>query len=66
MDKEIDMNEHQRQEFFEFLDELRESGVTNMYGAAPYLVKEFGMPKMEAYRILEAWMDSFAERHVTG
>jgi hypothetical protein len=67
MDKEIDMNEHQRQEFFEFLDELRESGVTNMYGAAPYLQKEFGIQnKIDAYRILEAWMDSYADRHVTG
>jgi predicted transcriptional regulator YheO len=66
MDKEIDMNEHQRQEFLEFLDELRESGVVNMYGAAPYLVKEFGMPKMTAYKILDDWMASYAARHPTG
>lgn len=30
-------------EYFEYLDELRESGVTNMFGAAPYLVSEFGI-----------------------
>ena len=61
------MNEHQRQEFFEFLDELRESGVVNMYGAAPYLQKEFGIQnKIDAYRILEEWMDSYAARHPTG
>ena len=56
------MNDQQRQEFFEYLDELRELGITNMYGAAPYLVKEFGMPKMTAYRILDDWMESFAQR----
>ena len=57
------MNEHQRQEFFEFLDELRESGVVNMYGAAPYLQREFGIHnKITAYRILDDWMQSFAER----
>ena len=60
------MNEHQRQEFFEFLDELRESGEVNMYGAAPYLVKEFGMPKMTAYKILDEWMACFPERHPRG
>lgn len=61
------MNEHQRQEFFEFLDELRDSGVVNMYGAAPYLQREFGIHnKIDAYRILEAWMDSYETRHPTG
>ena len=58
----MSVNEHNRQECFEFLDELRESGATNMYGAAPYLVKEFGIPKMLAYRILDDWMESFAKR----
>ena len=57
------MNEHQRQEFFEFLDELRESGVVNMYGAAPHLQREFGIQnKIVAYQILDDWMESFAKR----
>ena len=61
------MNEHQRQEFFEFLDELRESGVVNMYGAAPYLQREFGIQnKIVAYQILDDWMESYAARHPTG
>ena len=28
-----------------FLNDLRDSGVTNMFGAAPYLQKEFGLDK---------------------
>ena len=29
------------EEHLEYLDELRESGITNMYGARPYLINEF-------------------------
>jgi len=28
---------------FHFLDQLRESGVTNMYGATPYLIEAFDL-----------------------
>jgi len=43
----------------EFLDELRISGDTNMYGAAPYLQREFDIPRDEARVILSYWMKSF-------
>lgn len=46
-----------------YLDELRESGVTNMFGAAPYLEREFGIPIHEARSVLSYWMQSYAERH---
>lgn len=42
-----------------FLDELRESGETNMFGASPYLQEEFGLDKHEARAILSEWMASF-------
>lgn len=42
-----------------FLDELRESAETNMFGAAPYLQEEFGLDKKEAREILFQWMKSF-------
>jgi hypothetical protein len=29
-------------EYFEYLEELRQSGVTNMFGASSYLMREFG------------------------
>ena len=47
----------------EFLDDLRESGVTNMFGAGPYLVSEFGVSKKESHDILSYWMKSFGGRH---
>ena len=44
-----------------FLNDLRDSGVTNMFGAAPYLQKEFGLDKREARQVLANWMQSFSE-----
>ena len=41
---------------FEFLNRLRESGETNMYGASPYLACAFDLPKREASKILVEWM----------
>ena len=51
-------------EAFRFLDVLRESGVTNMYGAGQYLEDEFpGLSRNDAQRIVFNWMDTFSERH---
>lgn len=50
-------------EYFEFLDALRESGEINMFGAGLPLMKEFGLPKDEAYKVLSEWMRTFSERH---
>lgn len=48
----------------EYLDELRESGVTNMYGARPYVQEEFPeLTKDQAGEVLSYWMSSFGERH---
>jgi len=52
-----------KEEVFEYLDNLRESGVTNMYGAAPYLVEEFCIGKVEARKLLAEWMRTFSKRH---
>ena len=49
------------QEAMRFLNVLRESGVTNMFGAAPYVEDEFGIDKREARRILSLWMQNFNE-----
>ena len=51
------------EEHLEYLDDLRESGATNMFGAAPYLMDEFGLDKREARAVLSYWMTSFSERH---
>ncbi len=50
-------------EHLQFLDELRDSGVTNMYGAEGYIQDEFNIPMVEAREILEYWMESYSERH---
>lgn len=46
---------------FEFLNRLRESGETNMYGASPYLACAFDLPKREASKILMEWMQWVTE-----
>jgi hypothetical protein len=45
----------------EFLDNLRESGEVNMFGARPYLMAEFGLDKKEAGEILSEWMKTFKD-----
>ena len=49
------------QGIFDYLDKLRESGVTNMFGAGSYLERDFNMTKREAREALIAWMDAFGE-----
>lgn len=44
-----------REEFL-FLNRLRESGATNMFGASPYLAKAFHLDKREASTLLMEWM----------
>ena len=46
-----------------FLDTLRESGVTNMWGATPYIEQRFGVNYEEAKQFLVTWMETFGERH---
>ena len=46
-----------------FLDDLRESGAINMFGAAPYVADAFGVSKYEARDLVINWMETFGERH---
>ena len=46
-----------------FLDQLRESGTINMFGAAPYVSDAFGVTKYEARDLVKNWMQTFEERH---
>ena len=46
-----------------FLDELRESGDTNMFGARSYLMAEFPeLANDEAGVVLSYWMRSFGKK----
>lgn len=48
-------------EQFDYLNQLRRSGATNMFGAAPYLVEMFDLSKIEARKVLSNWMSNFNE-----
>ena len=50
-------------EHLTFLDALRESGVTNMFGAGSYVEREFGLTRHEAKEVVLYWMQSFEDRH---
>jgi hypothetical protein len=47
--------------YFTFLDNLRESGITNMFGAGPYLADAFDIPKSDANKIVSTWMETFSD-----
>ena len=47
------------EEVSEYLEELRESGETNMFGASPYLVSRFDMTGREAKEALVWWMGQY-------
>jgi len=49
-----------------FLDVVRSSGVTNMFGAGPYIVEEFNVTRHEAKAFLLEWMRTFGERKANG
>lgn len=49
--------------YYAFLDALRDSGKTNMYGAAEFLLKEYpGLTEDCASHILQCWMDGCGKR----
>jgi hypothetical protein len=48
------------EEHNEYLIDLRDSGVTNMFGATPYLEESFGLSTAEARTILGEWINSFS------
>ena len=54
-----------REDVYIYLDDLRESGVTNMYGARSYILDEFAgtVDDDMSKQLLRDWMESFSERH---
>ena len=48
-----------RDKAFKYLNNLRESGEVNMFGARPYLMRKFNIKQSEASDILSDWMKSF-------
>ena len=49
------------EKYFAYLENLRHSSITNMYGARPYLQREFpelANDPLRAREIFRTWMDS--------
>lgn len=62
-DAEVEEEGPTREEVFEYLDDLRESGETNMFGARMYILQQFPMLTAHATNLLTEWMNTFSERY---
>ena len=51
-----------KKEYFEFLDDLKLSGVTNMAVATPYLQARFYLDRNQARGILFEWIYTYEDR----
>jgi hypothetical protein len=51
-------------EHHDFLICLRDSAVTNMWGAAPFIQEEFGVPYVDAKAILIEWIKYMSKEGV--
>ncbi|MGO9021806.1 MAG: hypothetical protein ACLQVJ_26005 [Syntrophobacteraceae bacterium] len=61
---EVEKSEYLTEEHLLYLDQLRESGVTNMFGAVPYVMLQFpNLSELQAKRVLIYWMKTFGDRH---
>jgi hypothetical protein len=61
----VDHTHDELTEAFEYLDDLRESGVTNMFGASSYVVSVLGWPRTEARSATQLWMQTFSNKTVS-
>lgn len=53
---------HDHYKYYDFLENLRKSGETNMWGASPYLTMAFfELTDKEATEILLTWMNNYEE-----
>ena len=48
-----------REEYFSYLDALRESSLVNMFGASLQLAHEFDIDSKTARSVLSDWMKNF-------
>lgn len=46
-------------EYYQYLEGLRQSGITNMFGAAPYLAEAYALSQGEASEVLVSWMENY-------
>ena len=53
------------EKYFEFLNNLRESGEINMFGAPAVLREVFDLSKQESYDVFTAWAEQFSKQGLT-
>lgn len=53
----------EKEEVFVFLDELQESGITNMFGGAAYIQEAYPYTSQQCLELLKEWMNTYEERH---
>lgn len=46
-------------EYYQYLEGLRQSGITNMFGASPYLANAYALSERVAGNILVSWMENY-------
>jgi hypothetical protein len=58
------ISEDEKDEMFQYLFDLQESGITNMFGAGPYVEREFPhLDKKEVRDVVLEWMKNYEEIH---
>lgn len=48
-----------KNKYWIYLEKLRRTGIVNMFGAAPYLMNDFGLSHSEARKVLTDWMRNY-------
>ena len=51
-----------QKETFKYLDDLKDSGVVNMFGATDHIMNEFGYTREQSKKLLAEWMGSHSSR----
>tara|TARA_R100001377_G_C3096756_1_gene77777 strand:- start:76 stop:261 length:186 start_codon:yes stop_codon:yes gene_type:complete len=59
MSKEIVIDEHNQKLWNVILDDLRDSGAINMFGAPSWLENNFAVPRKEAKLIFNNWTETY-------
>jgi len=55
------MSSYSYEEVYTFLDNLRESGIVNMFAAGPYVKDAFNLSSSEARKLLTGWMKAYGK-----
>lgn len=57
------VTEQELSEILVALDELRETGIMNMFESPRYIEDAYGYPHDQATRLVSYWMQTFGERN---